>query len=46
MTRVSGKYSQNMNKLSDQQVLDHIIEVLRKFFGKEFNVVEPIQVIR
>ena len=46
MTRVSGKYSQNMNKLSDEQVSDHIIKVLRKFLGKKFNVVEPIQVIR
>ena len=46
MSRVSGKYSQNMNHLSDEQILNHIIIVLQKFFGKDYNIVEPIQVIR
>ena len=46
MSWVSGKYSEDMNKLSDQQVLDHIIKVLRKFLGKDYNIVEPFQVIR
>ena len=46
MSRVSGKYSQDMNKLSDQQVLKHIVEVLHKFLGKDHNVLEPTQIIR
>ena len=46
MSRVSEKYSQDMNKLSDQQVLDHIVEVFQKFFGKDYDIVEPIEIIR
>ena len=46
MSRVSGKYSQNMNKLSDEQIFNHIVEVFEKFFGKDYNVVKPTAVIR
>ena len=46
MTEVAGKYSQDMSKLSNQQVLNHIIEVLQKMLGKDYNIVEPIQIIR
>ena len=46
MSRVSGKYSEDMNKLSDQQVYDHIVEVLKKFFGKYYNAGKPTAVIR
>ena len=46
MSRVSGKYSEDMNKLSDQQVYNHVVEVLQKFFEKDYNVVKPTAVIR
>ena len=46
MSRVSGKYSEDMNKLSDQQVYNHIVEVLQKFFGKDYKVIKPTAMIR
>ena len=43
---MSGKYSQDIDKLSDQQVLDHVTEALQKFFGKDYDVVKPTEIIR
>ena len=46
MSRVPAKYSQDMDKLSDQQVFKHISEVIRKFFGRDYDIVKPTEMIR
>ncbi|XP_051157870.1 uncharacterized protein LOC127279516 [Leptopilina boulardi] len=43
---VSGKYSRDMEKLTDEQVKNHVVEVLQRFFGKTHNMTEPTEMMR
>ncbi|XP_051157743.1 spermine oxidase-like [Leptopilina boulardi] len=43
---VAGKYSRDMEKLTDEQVKNHVVEVLQKFFGKTHNMTEPTEMMR
>ncbi|XP_043470349.1 spermine oxidase-like isoform X2 [Leptopilina heterotoma] len=43
---VSGKYSREMEKLTEEQVKNHCIEVIERFLGKTYNVTKPTEIIR
>ncbi|XP_051157744.1 spermine oxidase-like [Leptopilina boulardi] len=43
---VTGKHSRDVEKLTDEQVKNHCIEVLQRFFGKTYNVTKPTGMMR
>ncbi|XP_051157742.1 spermine oxidase-like [Leptopilina boulardi] len=43
---VSGKHSRDMEKLTDEQVKNQVVEVLQRFFGKTHNMTEPTEMMR
>ncbi|XP_033231693.1 spermine oxidase-like [Belonocnema kinseyi] len=43
---ISGKYSREMEKLSEQQVFNHSVEVLQRFIGKSYNLTMPTGMLR
>ncbi|XP_051172008.1 spermine oxidase-like [Leptopilina boulardi] len=43
---VTGKYSRDMEKLTDEEVKTHCLEILQKFLGKTYNVTCPTSIIK
>ncbi|XP_051157740.1 spermine oxidase-like [Leptopilina boulardi] len=43
---LAGNYTREMEKLSDEEILNHCIEVLQRFLGKTYNITTPSGMIR
>ena len=41
-----GPYAKDMEALSEKKVFKHVVENLHRFFGKLYNVTEPVAMLR